>query len=341
MLLLLLFYGSPPHKCMSDKNRSTPIYMQPSQNKNARETLDDEFEPIRILFETSLLEPQTNDPRRCDSVSQEVDLSTGPYECESSDVLTSVKRTIIYSALDSLQTQLQSMLKIKRYQGAIEKQEWPEEVELPICNSSNPDCNSISGYDLIITVVAHPSAGLLVSESHLATVDSESHRPLHGYLQVNPSYIQSTESDFQYREVFMMTLMHEIIHLLGFHASLLQYYHPINDNTPFEQITCSIMRNNKNMTFLITPYAHTLAVKHFNLQTFEGDEGYSCPSGIELEDFENDYNHPKGRVFYSDISNYFIYSTSIKFTRLTDVTLALLLDTGNYQINYSYFQPLV
>ena len=339
MFLFTLILHKKFTLCKSGLNRTSPIYEQPSPKRAKRVAKDTNKQPIRILFETDLLNSATFDPRRCDAVGQEIQLKTGPYSCTSSDILTAVERDFLYSVIDEVKTTLESSFKVTPYQGAIEKKEWTNEVELPTCDSSNPNCNAISGYDLIITVAAHPSMEQYVSESYIATVNQDDHRPLHGYLISNPCYISTTTMDLAYKHVYANILLHEVVHLLGFHKDLFQYFHPQNSNEPFSQITCDIKKNGKTMRFLVTPYSHIFATKHFGLQEFVGDDGTKCPSGIELEDFENDYNHPKGRVYFSEQITSYVSTITKTFARFSDVTMALLLDTGNYEIDHKIFQP--
>ena len=341
MFLFLLFYENRFHHCKSGKNRSVPIYFQKVEANGNRNILSDEFQNIRILFETSLLNSNTEDPKRCDSADQVIELSTGQYTCTSSDVLTSMKRDFILGALNELHQNLQDMIKVQPYSGVIEKQPWEGEVDLPTCGDSEPGCNSISNYDLIITFATHAFADDIVTTSQIVTVKEDDHRPLHGYIIINPYYIETSDMDLDYRNVFIGIVMHEVVHILGFQKELFEFYHPPGSNDPYDQIICTMKRQNKEMRFFVTPHAHTFAVKHFGLETFEGDDGQSCPSGIELEDYDEDFNHPKERVYFTEQINYMLFTTTEKFARITDVTLALLLDTGNYQINYTYFQPIL
>ena len=94
------------------------------------------------------------------------------------------------------------------------------------------------------------------------------------------------------------------------------------------------------MKFITTPYAHNFATKQFGTKTFVGDNG-TCPSGIEIENTELG-SHLPGRVYMTDLmTSINIQTDAGPFTRLTDASMALLQDTGNYKVTWTMGQPLV
>ena len=104
MFLFTLILHKKFTLCKSGLNRTSPIYEQPSPKRAKRVAKDTNKQPIRILFETDLLDSATFDPRRCDAVGQEIQLKTGPYSCTSSDILTAVERDFLYSVIDEVKT---------------------------------------------------------------------------------------------------------------------------------------------------------------------------------------------------------------------------------------------
>ncbi|EAX76790.1 GP63-like [Trichomonas vaginalis G3] len=134
-------------------------------------------------------------------------------------------------------------------------------------------------------------------------------------------------------------------HAFGITPSLYHVYHPRNDPKPHKNITCSFKKSGKTFTFLNTPQAHIFAVNHFGQEYFYGDNGEYCWSGIELEDGggeETALAHPESRVYMSEMMvGVNIQTHNGPFNRLTDVSMSFLIDTGNYDVNWSMLQPIV
>jgi hypothetical protein len=133
---------------------------------------------------------------------------------------------------------------------------------------------------------------------------------------------------------------------MGVSSSCFENYHPRNSNTPFENIFCNLhdTATGKNHTFLITPHAHEFAVQQWGSETFKAGSK-SCPAGIELEDgggHGSAGSHPESRIAYSDVMVHVAMQYDIgPFQRFTPLTMAILLDTGFYDIDYRKVQPLI
>ena len=123
-------------------------------------------------------------------------------------------------------------------------------------------------------------------------------------------------------------------------------YHPKNSTKPYKdnETYCSLIKYGRQFNFLIEPYSHLFAQKHYGVDVFEGDNS-TCPSGIEIEydGTRGTYNnYIRGRLFYTDLSvQLYLRASGNYIERLTDATMAIIQDTENYLCNWSMAQPLV
>ncbi|EAX86988.1 GP63-like [Trichomonas vaginalis G3] len=102
------------------------------------------------------------------------------------------------------------------------------------------------------------------------------------------------------------------------------------------------------MTFLTTPYAHIFAKNRYGVDKFIGDNGAECPAGIELENGGGDktaFSHLEARTMLDDIMIGVNLGPDEQdqepFNRVSDATLAVLLDTGNYKFDYRKASPMI
>ena len=125
---------------------------------------------------------------------------------------------------------------------------------------------------------------------------------------------------------------------------MFESYHPYESIEFYKNPVCKLTKYGKNYSFLVTPYAHIYAKKRFGVETFIGDNEQSCPSGIELEDEGSDASagsHLETRTYYNEnmIGGDILFHNP--FLRFTDATIAVLMDTGNYKVNWANAVPLV
>ncbi|EAX96777.1 GP63-like [Trichomonas vaginalis G3] len=174
-------------------------------------------------------------------------------------------------------------------------------------------------------------------------------RPNSGFLIINYPYYRNSmggiESQFGTKEAFTVNLLfHELMH------TLVQVYtstfHPYNSTEYYSenQTFCSMTKYGKKFKFLITPYAHIFALKHYGVEVFEGDDN-NCTSGIEIElsgGSGTSGSHVDFRPFFTEpIIGTDPERRGMDFNRITDVSMAILHDTGNYKCNWSVAKPLV
>lgn len=105
------------------------------------------------------------------------------------------------------------------------------------------------------------------------------------------------------------------------------------------KIFCSLNIKGKRTNFLVTPYARKFAKKHYGVARVYGDNSASCPAGIEIDDTRS---HLHAKTFHSEAM--MTYSTTYDegpFQRVTDASMAVLQDSGNYKIDFRMVRPLV
>ena len=177
-------------------------------------------------------------------------------------------------------------------------------------------------------------------------LDPTTKRPTQGYVMLNvlsaPTEIQSNETQNQYQ---FMTYIHEIFHALGISESRISNWHPQDSYTPHANPTCTLVVGGMTRKIVTTKYSHLFAVKHLGTETFTGDDGTStCPSGIFLEDRGGSGtagSHPEWRLYYTDLMvGITVNNAGFPFERLTEVSMALLMDTGYYEVEWANCKPI-
>lgn len=202
----------------------------------------------------------------------------------------------------------------------------------------------IDNIDLYVVLAYRPFTSLKRAQTlaYISTIDTngQTYRPLTGLIVCSmqkSKYNLRVEDENTPDNFFFWKIVHDFIKILGFHKDHIQNYHPQDSQTPYSSPTCTITTSYKTYKFLITPNAHKFAVRHFGVETFTID-GKTCKSGIELEEsVDSEYGILEGRTLFADVmSNVYPYYL---YPRVTDATAAVLLDTGNYEINWSMVQP--
>jgi len=132
-------------------------------------------------------------------------------------------------------------------------------------------------------------------------------RPLGGFLLINENLnFNKINSNFYLKNVFL----HEITHILGFHYTVFSNLNMVSDE--------------ESTSYITSPKVVEKAREHFNCHSL---------TRIPLENqggFENFGSHWESRYMLGD----YMISTDYPDTAISDITLALLEDTGFYKVNY-------
>ncbi|CAG5126698.1 unnamed protein product, partial [Candidula unifasciata] len=178
-------------------------------------------------------------------------------------------------------------------------------------------------------------------------------RPVAGYFSICPNSISSSR---QNQQQLLSTMKHEILHALGFTASLYAFYrdeegNPLTSRNPvsgrpveyredigMHQWSTAVVRKvvrplwlqksgvtEKTLFMMVTPRVKAEVQRHFNCSSLEG---------AELEDQGIDgtvLTHWEKRVFENEAMT----GTYTQNSVISRITLAMLEDTGWYKADYN------
>ena len=290
----------------------------PEYSNTQRQVLDEEWKNIRIKLNMSYITGELRDPNACYEEGQILNFNNQKVTCEKNMLLSNTDLTNFTKTLNHFKEFQESFLKV-----------------LP---SPNKDYDM----EIIIKIIRYSGSG----DTVLASRDTynEYSRTTRTTMIFNHAKLPSEPSIWETdSENYVGEMMRQFFRSLDIiHAR----YHPKNSTKPYpdEKVYCSFTKYGRKYNFLIAPYSHLFAQKHYGVDVFEGDDK-SCPSGIEIQ-FDGvrgtNYNFIKGRLFNTDLSTqYYLQSGTNTKLRITDATMAIIQDTGNYICNWSMGKPLV
>lgn len=298
------------------------------------------FFPIRLEIDYSYINGTIKDPKRCYNAGDVVKWDN-TYTCTKQDVATDKQTEIIVKTLENVKAYMQNVLYVQKLKEGFDLTNFSDYTDIP------PNIR-VQNVDMHFTAFFRPfSQGSEVIACGAAVqLDGRFFRPIQGVIFINPVYIGEVASNYDdWDNEYFYVLVHEMCHAFGINPSLYGLYHPVDSQTPHENITCHLSKGGKNFTFLNSPQAHKYAVKHFGQEYFYGDNGQVCWSGIELEDGGGQGTamaHPESRVYVGEMMvGVNIQTNNGPFNRLTDVSMSFLVDSGNYKINYQWLKPMV
>lgn len=293
----------------------------------------DSWKNIRLQFDYVFLDRQ-NDIGFCRQVGQVVKLIDGTSkECTRKDLVTQTQIDNLKITFNNLKEYFQKLLYV------IPMDDFESEVEeLDIVKT-------FTNTDLYITVRIQPyGAENTIAAATATRVQLDYARPLLGIVVVNPKHVPQNPSNISDKDnYFFHVVAHELTHVLGFSPNFYNYFHPHESTKAYNKILCWMYTHNYNRTYLVTPFAHLYAQKRFGVENFQGDKT-SCPAGIEIEDAGGDGTtgaHLEARVYNSEYMVGQTIAEDMDYIRISDATLAVLLDTGNYKVDWRYARPLI
>ncbi|EAX88019.1 GP63-like [Trichomonas vaginalis G3] len=194
--------------------------------------------------------------------------------------------------------------------------------------------------DLYVAVSTRPF-GYYSSTLASAFPDSLSffdNRPIRGGIYINAQKVPSEpQNETSINRKFFTTCLHEICHILGINRDLYPYWlNRKTGNSWGSKIPMTtIEKDGKIFTLLQTPQCVKYATKRWNRTEFID----GVPMGVELEDgggLGTEKSHPEARVFFNEL----MVGLSIQPAKISDLTLAMLEDTGWYDCNYDMAELL-
>ena len=289
---------NPKIKCGVDKIKSNPeVYKLTEEQKRTidkKRKLVDEFETIRIYLSNNWINTQIS------------------MEREDRDLLNKV-----FGYLNNVIEYIKKIIKVKPLQYNI-KCSYAEQKEWDLCLSNdNSDKVLAAGvsYDLVIFPV-------FTSRDETSCFnlkrDEFTNRPIVSILNIPYNLVKKSGNNAKF--YIESLLLHEFTHILGFLNETFQYFPNGYDGTIQKRTTRGIERY-----FIVTEKVVNFA-----------QEYYGCPSisGLELEDQDENglpSSHWEARILLGEYMNLDQYQPEVV---ISDFTLALLEDSGWYQVKY-------
>ena len=334
------------HQCDHDDIQGrTKVLLVPVE-RSANESLhsskrsakqDSARSPIRIQLNFAL---DQNDKYTCKRVGQTVVWNGQAYRCGQIDVLSEGKKEVIRTTMNNVANYLHTLLSVDPLNAPFRLTNARGLFELP-ANQYASDC------DFHLSVFSRPYGdSSTIASAHYLLKEMDSKRPIQGAVYINGQFVPETaQSESTSPNDFFYTCIHEIFHALGISQDSFLDYHPKGDNTPYSDIFCTLndATTGKRHKFLVTPHAHKFAVMQYGVDEFVVGNS-RCKSGIEIEDGGGQGtagSHPECRIANSELMVGVSLESAGEFQRFTALSAAMLLDTGNYDINWRKVQPLL
>lgn len=316
------------YKCKHDeffKNQKIDV-----EEIKVKRKLNSGKEPIRVLFDFNTIEKNL-DPNQCTRVGESKYNGYGTEKCTENDIMTPERTKMLKDTLQNLADHLKELVQVTPFTSSI---------TLSRSSYYPYDPRSIKGYDLVITVFCRPygDTDVLAAATYTKTESSE-RRPIHGVMYVNPKEIPkepiSKDSPVRY---FYDVVMHETFHVMGIAQNLFNSWRdPDTGKSYTKMFEDAKLPEYPGKTFRLfqTPYSVKVSQRRFGRKYFVD----KIPMGIELETLGGggtEYSHVKGRTYYNEMMSGIILPP----TKLSEITLALLKDTGWYDVNWDKAEPL-
>lgn len=335
MFILFLFLAAS-HHCLHDKLHNRRILEQDIINYS----ISTNWNNIRVKFNFEYLMGRKNDSKMCLFTNQNISWNSENYTCEMFDILNEYNKDSLIKTLENAKHYIEGIFKVRPVENYNFSLIGYDSV------FDDPPESYSSNCDLHITVVSRPFESYsTVAMAAILQRNNKDFRPIQGALIINPRMVPSIpQNESSTENYFFKSLIHEIFHIFGFSASNYKYFHSLNDFDPYSNVFCNLTSKGKNFTFLITPYAHKYAKKHFKTNYFMGDNNTRCLSGIELEDGGKSgtaMSHLEMRTYLTDIMAPHISYLEGEFNVFSDASMAVLLDTGNYKIDFKKVKPML
>ncbi|XP_048752274.1 leishmanolysin-like peptidase [Ostrea edulis] len=228
--------------------------------------------------------------------------------------------------------------------------------------SSGQAGTGVTKADFILYVAALPSAKCQQAKTIAYAAHCQQEimldRPVAGYISICPDSVSTRTHD---RTQLLSTMKHEILHALGFSAGLYAFYrdqygNPLTSRDPSsnkpkhthplfkfyiwsDRVMKEVIRYgwktagggiNRNVRLIVTPAVQREVRRHFNCPSLEGAEVEN--QGI----YGTSVTHWEKRLFENEVMT----GTYTQNPVISRVTLALMEDTGWYQVNYNMAEDL-
>jgi len=198
-----------------------------------------------------------------------------------------------------------------------------------MCERSTPSILKSTGVpaDFFVYFDTEASSSSQIASTKYCFLASGTKRPLIARILINRNRLPAT-TDVLEHEKNMYTIMHEMMHGLGFSSNTYKYFIDSNGRTRSGHIK-SVKLNGKTRTFIDVPPLTEKLREHYGCSSLQGalmENGGG--SGTSASHFER-------KVFLYE----HMTSGSILGRRISEMSLALLEGSGWYKVNYDYAEP--
>ena len=292
--------------CSVDKFTSSTILIKDNNkvknnlNNKRKMSIEEDFKPIRIYFSL-------------EDIRQIIHSLSSISSFNLNEAL--LNRIFLY--LNNTKTYIEKLVKVRRIKEkiTISLEELKEKLGLTLSGNDMLLNNGVEA-DLIIVPLYTIDTLVNSISINIFKRDEETNRTIVSILNIPSAYLNNPRvSQFEVETI----LLHEITHILGFQYESF-YYFPGGINNVIREITDS---NGKKRYYIITPKVVQKAKEY-----------YGCDSliGLELENQDNNpSSHWEARILLGEYMNLEQYTPELV---ISDFTLALLEDSGWYQVNY-------
>ena len=187
---------------------------------------------------------------------------------------------------------------------------------------STHESSGVPGTDYILYVTGRPTQGSTIAWAASCRKDQHK-RPIAGQANFGPNRI-NPQADIEEQ---VSTAIHEMLHALGWSNSHFEFFtKPNGDSYPGGPLQ-TFYQNGKQVTKLVTPKAIQAVKEHAECASFDNE-------GVELEDHGGSGTagpHLEKRLFMNEVMT----GTSSNDPTYSRISLAILEDSGWYQVNYA------
>jgi len=277
--------------------------------------------------------------RTCYDANTPILLDGHMYDCETKDMSTVGKRDTVRNIVNAVLPMFKKLVSVYEIEGTMELEYGDYSNDICIggkkCLEGKTENNIVSLTDkqLYVQITMRPDDGTTYATGNSLAFDSQM-RPVVGHVNFNSRLMPESvkEGSAQWQELTGVAL-HEMMHVLGFSNSMFPYFMNHTSGELYDQtvVTDTHEKDGHETSILVTPHVARAVQRQFG-----------CPSlrGAPLEDQGGSgtaASHWEKAVFMDEVMT----GSASAALVLSNITLALLEDSGWYFPNYSYGERLL
>ena len=133
-----------------------------------------------------------------------------------------------------------------------------------------------------------------------------------------------------------------MIRIMGIAGDTIVKWHPQDTYEPYgDSHICYLQVGSVRRWVVKSKYSHFFTKKHFGADIIVGDYNATCKSGIVFEERTSvAYEYVDMRIYMQDVLKGYSTSVDYPYERFSEVSMALLMDTGFYEVDWRAGKPL-